>query len=63
MKLYRLRSDITINLDNVCLIIDRGFWGAKRRIRIYTTDGQHEYDLPTEDWTRLQLLLKENETE
>lgn len=61
MKLYELRSDITINLDQLCLVIDRGYYGTKRRVRIYTTDGRHEYDLSTEDWTKFQLMLKENE--
>ena len=59
MNLYKLRSDITLNLDTVTLIIDKGYAGAKHQLRIYTIDGQHNYELDNEDWTRLQLKLKE----
>ena len=59
MNLYKLRSDIYLNLDAVSLIIDRGYAGAKHQVRIYTSDGQHNYELDNEDWTRLQLKIKE----
>jgi hypothetical protein len=62
MKLYELRPDIVLNLDQICLVVDRGYYGTKRRIRIYTPDGRHEYDLSVEEWTKFQLMLKENET-
>ena len=61
MKLYKLRSDILLNMDAVTLIIDRGFSAALHTVRIYTTDGKHEYDLSNEDWTRLQMELKKYE--
>lgn len=61
MRLYRLRDDIWINLDAVSLVIDRGLAKDKWQVRIYTFDGRHEYDLSTEEWTKFQLILKENE--
>ena len=62
MKLYKIRPDLYINLDQVCLVIDRGYVGTKHEVRIYTTDGQHEYKLSNEEWTKFELMLKENET-
>jgi hypothetical protein len=60
MKLYKLRSDILINLDAITLVIDRGYAGVKRKIRIYTTDGQHNYELTNEEWTRFHQKLEES---
>jgi hypothetical protein len=62
MRLYRLRDDIWINLDAVSLVIDRGLAKDKWQVRIYTFDGEHNYHLSTEEWTKFQLMLKENET-
>lgn len=59
MKLYKLRSDILINLDAITLVIDRGYADTKRLVRIYTTDGKHEYKLSTEEWTKFYHKLEE----
>lgn len=59
MNLYKLRSDTYINLDHLCLVVDRGYIGTKREVLIYTTDGQHEYKLSNEEWTKFQLKLQE----
>ena len=59
MKLYQLRKDIIINLEAVTLVIDRGYAGAQRKVRIYTTDGQHDYTLSNEEYTRLYCKLEE----
>ena len=61
MKLYRLRKDILLNMDAVTLVIDRGYAGAQHQVRIYTTDGKHEYELSNEDWTKFQVELKKYE--
>lgn len=61
MKLYKLREDILLNMDAITLIIDRGYSGAQHEVRIYTVDGQHEYKLSNEDWTRFQMELKKYE--
>lgn len=61
MKLYRLRSDILLNIETITLVIDRGYHGTNHLIRIYTTDGKHEYQLSNEDWTRFQMELKKYE--
>ena len=59
MQLFELRKDILINLDAITLVIDRGYVGTKREVRIYTTDGQHEYKLSTEEWTKFSYKLEE----
>lgn len=59
MKLYKLRNDILINLDAITLVIDRGYHGAQRQVRIYTVDGQHNYSLSNEEWTRFYQKLEE----
>lgn len=59
MKIYKLRDDILINMDAITLVIDCGYHGAKREIRIYTTDGRHDYVLSNEDWTRFYQALEE----
>ena len=61
MKLYRLRSDILLNMEAVTLVIDQGYNGANHLIRIYTTDGRHEYQLSNEEWTHFQMELKKYE--
>ena len=62
MNLYKLRSDIYLNLDAITVIVDRGMSGTKHEVRIHTNDGQHEYKLSTEEWTRFQLdILKGKE--
>ena len=60
--MFQLREDIWIRLDAINLVIDRGYSGTKRRVRIYTTDGRHEYDLTNEEYTKFyNRLRKENE--
>lgn len=59
MKLYKLRHDILINLDAITIVIDRGYHGAQRQIRIHTIDGQHDYILSNEEWTRFYQKLEE----
>lgn len=59
MKLFKLRHDILINLDAITCVIDRGYSGTKREVRIYTTDGRHEYELSNEEWTRFYQKLEE----
>lgn len=60
--MFKLRDDIWIRMNSINLVIDRGYAGMKRRIRIYTTDGRHEYDLTTEEWSRFELALKDKES-
>ena len=59
MKLYQLRKDILLNLDAVVLVIDRGYAGTKRQVRIHTLDGQHDYKLSNEEWTCFYRKLEE----
>lgn len=58
MRMYRLRDDLFINIEAITLIIDRGFGKDGHRVRIYTFDGEHNYILNNEDWTRLQCLIE-----
>lgn len=57
MKLYKLRPDILINMDAITLVIDRGYVGALRKVRIYTFDGRHEYELTNEEYTNFYMQL------
>lgn len=59
MKLYQIRPDLWVNLDAICLIIDRGYIGTKRRIRLHTFDGEHNYDLSTEEWTKFSQKMED----
>lgn len=58
MKLYKLRPDILINMDAITLVIDRGYVGAQRKVRIYTLDGRHEYELTNEEYTNFYMQLE-----
>ena len=58
MKFYRLRKDIFINMDAIHIAIDMGYRNANHLVRIYTSDGRHEYELSNEEWTKFQEELK-----
>ena len=60
--MFQLTPDKWIRLSSINLVIDRGFAGTKRRVRIYTTDGRHEYDLTNEQYTKFYEKIKEMET-
>ena len=59
MQLFELRKDIIVNLDAITIVIDRGILGTKRQVRIHTIDGQHDYMLSNEDYTRFYCKLEE----
>ena len=59
MQLFEVRKDIIINLDAITIVIDRGIVGTQRQVRIHTTDGQHDYMLSNEDFTRFYHKLEE----
>ena len=57
--MYQLRKDIWINFNQVSLVIDQGYAGAKHNVRTYTPDGRHEYSLTNEEYTKLMMKLEE----
>jgi hypothetical protein len=59
--MFQLTPDKWICLAHITLVIDRGYADAKRRVRIYTTDGKHEYDLTNEQYTHFMCKIKEME--
>jgi hypothetical protein len=56
--MFHLTADKWIRLSAITLVIDRGFTKTGRRVRIYTTDGRHEYDLTNEEYTRFMHLIQ-----
>lgn len=61
MWLYKLRKDILINLESINIVIDQGYTKTGHKVRIHTIDGQHEYNLNNEDYSRFMMKLKELE--
>ena len=59
--MFQLTTDKWIRLSAITVVIDRGYYGVKHRVRIYTNDGRHEYDLTNEEYTRFMSKIKEME--
>ena len=59
--MFQLTPDKWVRLAHITLVIDRGYAGAKRKVRIYTVDGRHEYELTNEEYTRFMNKIKELE--
>lgn len=57
--MFQLTPDKWIRLSAINLVLDRGYAGAKRKVRIYTNDGRHEYELTNEQYTRFMNKVRE----
>jgi hypothetical protein len=59
MKFLHLRKDLIIHLESVDVVHYIAPRKDKHVVRMYIRGTRHEYSLTSEQWTKLQMALKE----
>ena len=59
MNMYQVREDLIINLDSVDVVHYIEPKRDKHIIRLYIRGVKHEYHLTSDQWTKLEMKIKE----